>query len=254
MSNLFDLTGKTALVTGCTRGIGQSMAYALSGHGASLILLQRDTSNTATQQEISRRTGTTPPIYTCDLSSPADIPAVLNTVLSEHRIDILVNAAGIQSRSNAEDFSPLEWQKVIDTNLTSVWTMCQTIGSHWLSNNQRGRIINVASLLSFQGGIRVSAYTAAKHGVVGITKALSNEWAGRGIGVNAVAPGYVDTDMNSALMEDEVRRRQIEERIPAGRWGVGEDFGGVVVWLGSEKASGYVSGECVVVDGGWMGR
>ena len=125
---------------------------------------------------------------------------------------------------------------------------------HWLSTSQRGLIINIASLLSFQGGINVTAYAAAKSGVVGITRSLSNEWAGRGIGVNAVAPGYVDTEMNEALMRDNKRKEEILGRIPAGRWGKGEDFGGVAVWLASERASGYVSGECVVVDGGWMGR
>lgn len=143
---------------------------------------------------------------------------------------------------------------MLQTNLSSVFTLCRTVGNYWLAHKIHGRLINVASLLSFQGGFSVAAYTASKHGVAGITKALSNEWAGSGIGVNAIAPGYIATDMNAELQKDEVRNRQILERIPAQRWGKPEDFKGPVVFLASERASGYVTGETLVVDGGWMAR
>lgn len=167
-----------------------------------------------------------------------------------------MNSAGIQSRHPAHQFPTTEWNAVLQTNLSSVFTLCRDMGAYWLAATPpvRGRIINVASLLSFQGGFTVPAYAASKGAVLQLTKALSNEWAGKGIGVNAIAPGYIATDMNEALINNETRAKQIMERIPAGRWGSPEDFKGPVVFLASEKASGYVSGECLVVDGGWMGR
>lgn len=267
--SLFDLTGKTALITGATRGIGQAIALALSDAGADLVFIQvplppiprlisanssqRNLDNLETRDAVKSRTGKETPIVLADLSSD-DLAEVVTSILAAQRIDILVNCAGIQSRSPAASFPLPAWNTVLQTNLTAVFTLCKTVGAHWLANKQRGRIINLASLLSFQGGLTVPAYAASKAGVLALTKSLSNEWAGHGIGVNSVAPGYIATDMNEALLADEGRNAQIMARIPAGRWGKPEDFAGVAVWLASERASGYVSGECVVVDGGWMGR
>lgn len=223
-----------------------------------LTLPQRDTSNQATKQAIESL-GRKATIYTADLSSAPSVGALLPTILADgHRIHILLNCAGIQRRHPAAAFPDSDWADVLQVNLTTVFTLCRDVGAHMLSqpplpDGRRGAIINVASLLSFQGGFTVPAYAAAKGGVAQLTKALSNEWAAKGVTVNAIAPGYIDTEMNTALMQDQNRARSILERIPAGRWGKPEDFKGVVVWLAS-AASAYVSGEVVTVDGGWMGR
>ncbi|KAF8533525.1 hypothetical protein BDD12DRAFT_864745 [Trichophaea hybrida] len=259
MSSLFDLTGKTALVTGGTRGIGRAMALALAEAGADIILVQRDINNFSTRDDIMSL-GRTCRTAIGDLSSSASVSFVIPDLISNDAllpnggIHILLNCAGIQRRHKAEEFPDAAWDEVVQTNLSTVFTLCRDVGKYWIQNGIRGRIINVASLLSFQGGLTVPAYAAAKHGVVGITKALSNEWAGCGIGVNAIAPGYITTDMNKDLQQDQQRHRQISERIPAGRWGTPEDFKGPVLFLASEKASGYVNGETIVVDGGWLGR
>jgi 2-deoxy-D-gluconate 3-dehydrogenase len=178
----------------------------------------------------------------------------------DRRIHILLNSAGIQSRHPATDFPDEDWHRVMQVNLHSVFTLCRAVGKHMLEqlpispgSGRKGTIINLASLLSFSGGVTVPAYAASKGGIAQLTKALSNEWAGKGVTVNAIAPGYIATEMNTALMEDENRSRSIMERIPMGRWGEPEDFKGVVVWLAS-RASAYVTGEVVTVDGGWMGR
>ncbi|KAF8247146.1 NAD(P)-binding protein [Wilcoxina mikolae CBS 423.85] len=277
MSSLFDLTGKTALVTGGTRGIGRAMALALAEAGADIILVQasiphfplgppltppppqRDINNSSTRDDIMSL-GRACRTVLGDLSSSASVGFIIPDLVSNDSalpnggIHILLNCAGIQRRHKAHEFPDTEWNEVVQTNLSTVFTLCRDVGSYWIQKGIRGRIVNVASLLSFQGGLNVAAYAAAKHGVVGITKALSNEWAGRGIGVNAIAPGYIATDMNTDLQQDQERNRQILERIPAGKWGSPEDFKGPVVFLASEKASGYVNGETIVVDGGWLGR
>ncbi|KAI5805877.1 hypothetical protein EDC01DRAFT_640673 [Geopyxis carbonaria] len=253
MSGLFDLSSQTALVTGGTRGIGRTMALALARAGADIVLVQRDTSNTATQSEITAL-GRKCSIHVADLSSPSEVAAIFPAVTATTKITILLNCAGIQRRHPAHQFPDSDWNEVLQTNLSTVFALCRAAGAYWIAADMPGRIVNVASLLSFQGGFTVPAYSAAKAGVVGITKALSNEWAGKSIGVNAIAPGYIATDMNEALINDETRAKQIMDRIPAGRWGRPEDFEGVVVFLASARASGYVSGETVVVDGGWMGR
>lgn len=177
-----------------------------------------------------------------------------------HRIDILLNCSGIQRRYDASAFPTFELEAVLQVNLSSVFVLCRDVGAHMLthtpangSNGRRGAIINMASLMSYQGGIRVPAYAASKGGIAMLTKALSNEWAGKGVSVNAIAPGYVATDMISELMKDEERSKSILERIPAGRWGTPDDFRGAVVFLAS-NASAYVNGEILTVDGGWMGR
>jgi 2-deoxy-D-gluconate 3-dehydrogenase len=198
-------------------------------------------------------------LYTCDLADATQVSNLVPKITKEHkRIDILLNSAGIQVRHPSSQFPDEDWSRVLQVNLTASFTICRDIGAHMLSLSpspagSRGSIINLASLLSFQGGLTVPAYAASKGGIAQLTKALSNEWAGQGIRVNAIAPGYVDTDMNEALMGDEDRAKSILGRIPAGRWGKPEDYKGVVVWLAS-NASAYVSGEVVVVDGGWMGR
>ncbi|KAF2105349.1 hypothetical protein BDV96DRAFT_592646 [Lophiotrema nucula] len=259
VQQLFDLSGQTALVTGGTRGIGQSMALALAEAGADILLVQRDTSNQTTQQKI-QSLGRKATIYTADLSSNSSMTALVPSILKDgHKIHILLNCGGIQRRHPAHQFPDTDWQEVLQVNLTAVFTLCRDVGAHMLSQeanlplNRRGAIINIASLLSFQGGITVPAYAASKGGVAQLTKALSNEWASKGISVNAIAPGYIATEMNTALMQDEERAKSILARIPAGRWGNPEDFKGAVVYLAS-AASAYVSGEVLTVDGGWMGR
>lgn len=275
---LFSLEGQTALVTGGTRGIGQAMTIALAEAGADILLVQvsdhldtrkhaihdltlfaqRDTSNTETKSKIESL-GRKCTIYTTDLSSQSSVSELVPQILADkHTIHILLNCAGIQARHPAHQFPDSDWNLVLQVNLNAVFTLCRDVGAHMLSRpvdqyNRRGSIINVASLLSFQGGITVPAYAASKGGVAQLTKALSNEWAGKGINVNAIAPGYIATDMNEALIKDQDRAASILSRIPAGRWGAAEDFKGVVVWLAG-RASGYVSGEIVTVDGGWMGR
>lgn len=222
---------------------------------------QRDTSNQSTVQQIEAL-GRKATIYTADLSSPSSVASLIPTILKDgHRIHILLNCAGIQKRHPAHVFPDDDWQAVLQVNLSTVFTLSRDVGAHMLeqpaslapNSTRRGAIINVASLLSFQGGFTVPAYAASKGGVAQLTKALSNEWASKGVNVNAIAPGYIATEMNTALMQDEKRAKSILERIPAGRWGGPDDFKGVVVWLAS-AASAYVSGEVVTVDGGWMGR
>ncbi|GAB5591178.1 hypothetical protein Unana1_06078 [Umbelopsis nana] len=249
---LFSLQGKIAAVTGGTRGIGKAMAIALAEAGADIALLQRDLSNTEVRDEI-RALGRKCELLHLDIADHEScvkaIPAVLETMGD---IDILVNNAGIQKRHKSVDFPNEDFDLVMQCNLKSVWTLSQAAGRHMVQKGS-GKIISTASLLSFQGGITVPAYAAAKGGVANITKALSNEWASQGVNVNAIAPGYIATDMNTALLQDDTRSRQILERIPQGRFGTAEDFKGAVVFLAS-NASNYVNGEILVVDGGWMGR
>ncbi|PYH86127.1 2-deoxy-D-gluconate 3-dehydrogenase [Aspergillus uvarum CBS 121591] len=260
---LFSLEGSTAIVTGGTRGIGQAMAYALAEAGADIILIQRDESNTTTRDEITTRLHRNAHIHIAELSSRDALKQILPALTAQgFTPNILLNCAGIQRRHPSEQFPDEDWDEVLNINLTSVFTLCREFGASLLarpasdfeaSNGRRGAIINVASLLTFQGGITVPAYAASKGGVAQLTKALSNEWAAKGINVNAIAPGYIVTDMNTALINDAARNAGIMARIPAGRWGKPEDFKGVVVFLAS-AASAYVSGEVVTVDGGWMGR
>ncbi|KAI2949899.1 hypothetical protein CBS147323_10819 [Aspergillus niger] len=239
--DLFSLENTTALVTGGTRGIGQQMAIALAEAGSDVILVQRDISNTETKERIESL-GRKATIYTADLSSRESVSQLTPTLLSDgHDIGILVNCAGIQRRHPSHLFPDSDWDEVLQTNLTTIFTLCRDLGAYMLTRTpdatgHRGSIINVASLVSFQGGITVPAYAAAKGGVAQLTKALSNEWASKGINVNAVAPGYVATEMNTALLNDQDRARSILERIPAGRWGTAEDFKGVTVFLAG-KAS-----------------
>ncbi|CAO3696819.1 unnamed protein product [Umbelopsis ramanniana] len=249
---LFSLQGKIAAVSGGTRGIGKAMAIALAEAGADIALLQRDVANTEVRDEI-RALGRKCEVLHLDIadheSCTKAIPAVLETMGD---IDILINNAGIQKRHKSVDFPNEDFDTVLQCNLKSVWTLSQAAGRHMVQKRS-GKIINTASLLSFQGGLNVPAYAAAKGAVATVIKALSNEWASQGVNVNGIAPGYIDTDMNTALMQDQTRYRQLLERIPQGRFGTPEDFKGAVVYLAS-NASNYVNGEILVVDGGWMGR
>jgi 2-deoxy-D-gluconate 3-dehydrogenase len=251
MHALFDLTGRVAIVTGANTGIGQGIAVALAEAGADVALVGRTPAEETASQV--RAAGRRALVVDADLSTVAPIAGVVETVVRElGGLDILVNNAGIIRRADAVDFTEEDWDAVVDTNLKSVFFLCQAAGRHMIAQG-RGKIINIASMLSFQGGIRVPSYTASKSGVAGLTKLLANEWAAKGVNVNAIAPGYIATNNTAALQGDETRNRQILERIPAGRWGAPGDLGGAAVFLAS-TASDYVQGHVLAVDGGWLAR
>jgi 2-deoxy-D-gluconate 3-dehydrogenase len=250
-ANLFDLTGRVAVATGANTGIGQGLALALAEAGADVALVGRTPA--AETAEMVRAAGRRAAIIGADLSSIAPVQEVVERTVAElGGLDILVNNAGIIRRADALEFSEEDWDAVIDTNLKSVFFLCQAAARHMVQQG-KGKIINIASMLSFQGGIRVPSYTASKSGVAGLTKLLANEWAAKGINVNAIAPGYIATNNTAALQADETRNRQILERIPAGRWGQPSDLAGAVVFLASD-ASNYVQGHVLAVDGGWLAR
>jgi len=228
------------------------MAIALAQAGADIAIVSRSGHGDATLAAVEAvgRRGLS---LTADLGQPdAAVAAIEQTVQALSRIDILVNNAGIIRRADAAQTKLADFTAVLDVNLVGIWALSQAVGQRMLAQG-RGKIINIASLLAVQGGIRVPAYTAAKHAIAGLTKALANEWAGRGINVNAIAPGYMATDNTQALRDDPERSRQLLERIPAGRWGTPDEMGGAVVFLAS-RASDYVHGHILVVDGGWMAR
>jgi 2-deoxy-D-gluconate 3-dehydrogenase len=247
----FDLSGRVAAVTGANTGIGQGIALALAQAGADVALVGR-TPAEETAAHI-RALGRRAEIVSADLSTIAPVTGVVDAVVEGlGKLDILVNNAGIIRRADAVDFTEEDWDAVIDTNLKSVFFLCQAAGRHMLARGS-GRIINIASMLTFQGGIRVPSYTASKSGVGGLTKLLANEWAAKGVNVNAIAPGYIATNNTAALQADEARDRAIRERIPAGDWGRPEDLGGAAVFLASDAAR-YVHGHILAVDGGWLAR
>jgi 2-deoxy-D-gluconate 3-dehydrogenase len=251
MTGLFDLSGQAAIVTGANTGIGQGIALALAEAGADLALVGRTAAEETAEK--ARSLGRKAVIVEADLSTIEPVGRVIEETLAAFgRLDILINNAGTIRRADAVDFSEADWDAVIDTNLKSVFFLCQAAGRHMIGEG-RGKIVNIASLLSFQGGIRVPSYTASKSGVAGLTKLLANEWAAKGVNVNAIAPGYIATNNTAALQADETRNRQILERIPVGRWGVPSDLGGAAVFLAS-AASDYVNGHILAVDGGWLGR
>jgi 2-dehydro-3-deoxy-D-gluconate 5-dehydrogenase len=250
--DLFSLAGKVALVTGSSRGLGAAMARALAGAGADVVLHDRCSAGD-TERAIRETTGARTRCLVADLSDRAAASRLVgDAVEAMGRVDVLVNNAGIIRRAPAAEFPDADWDEVLEINLTAVFRLCRAAGAHMLSQGS-GKIINIASLLAFQGGVTVPSYAAAKGGVAQLTKALANEWAGRGLNVNAIAPGYMRTDNTRALVEDPVRFRQITERIPAARWGEPGDLAGPVVFLAS-AASDYLNGHVLVVDGGWMGR
>ena len=248
----FSIDGKVALVTGANTGLGQAMAVALAGAGASVALVGRSQPD-ETRASIESVGGKVAVIM-ADLSS-ADVASTVAQQAEEALgpIDILVNNAGIIRREDALDFSEADWDDVMATNLKVPFFLAQAVAKAMDRDRRGGKIINVASLLSFQGGIRVASYTASKSGLAGLTRLLANEWAAKGINVNAIVPGYFATNNTTALRADAERNRQILERIPAGRWGDPNDLGGAVVFLAS-AASDYVHGTLLPVDGGWLGR
>jgi 2-deoxy-D-gluconate 3-dehydrogenase len=250
--DLFRLDGTVALVTGSARGLGAAIAVALAEAGADVVAHDRtDPGDTA--RAVSAIPGRRSLGLVADVSDRAATDALVASVIERMgRLDILVNNAGIIRRAPAADHPDADWDSVIEVNLTAVFRLSRAAGRHMLARG-RGKIINIASLLAFQGGITVPSYAAAKAGVAQITKALANEWASRGINVNAIAPGYMRTENTRPLTEDPVRYRQISERIPAGRWGEPQDLAGTAVFLAS-AASDYVNGHVLVVDGGWLAR
>ena len=239
----FSLSGKTALVTGANTGIGQAIAVAMGRAGASVICAGRQSCAETVRQIADAR----------ELILDFADPMAAGDVFAGDRVDILVNNAGIIRRDDAVDFGESDWDEVIDVNLKAVFFTCQAFGRAVIERNGTGSIVNIASLLSLQGGIRVASYTASKHGVAGITKLLANEWAAKGINVNAIAPGYIATNNTAALRQDEARNKAILERIPVGRWGEPEDIGEAAVFLASPAAK-YIHGTVLNVDGGWFAR
>jgi 2-deoxy-D-gluconate 3-dehydrogenase len=251
---MFDLSGKVALVTGCRRGIGLAMAEALALAGADIVgtslALPDGDSEARTRVEAAGRSFLP---YRADLSDPDGAAELVAALASDgHSIDVLVNNAGTIARGPVVDQTDTMWSTVIQTNLTSAFVLARDLGRQMVER-RRGKIVFTASLLSFQGGINVAGYTAAKSGLVGLVRALSNEWAPHGVNVNAIAPGYIATDNTKALRDDPDRHRAILERIPAGRWGEPSDVAGAMVFLAS-AASDYVNGIVLPVDGGWLGR
>ncbi|MFO1014891.1 MAG: 2-dehydro-3-deoxy-D-gluconate 5-dehydrogenase KduD [Caulobacteraceae bacterium] len=252
MGHPFDLTGKVALVTGANTGLGQGIAVALAQAGADVAAAGR-TAPVETEKAV-KAAGRRFEAISADFSTTEPVQgAVDETVKRLGRLDILVNNAGIIRRNDAIDFTEDDWDAVMNTNLKSVFFLSQAAAKVMLAQGTGGKIINIASMLSFQGGIRVASYTASKSGLAGLTHLLANEWAAKGINVNAIAPGYFETNNTEAIRADENRSRDILARIPAGRWGEPSDLGGAAVFLASSAAD-YVHGAILPVDGGWLGR
>lgn len=253
MSKLFDLTGKTAIVTGCSTGLGEGMALGLAEAGADIVgVSSRAEPHRA--KELVEGLGRRFLQIRADLGSIAPVNEIVErTVQAFGKIDILVNNAGIIRRADAIDFTEKDWDDVMNINIKSVFFLSQAVARQFLGRGAGGKIINIASMLSFQGGIRVPSYTSAKSGIIGLTRLLANEWAKHNVNVNAIAPGYMVTNNTEALRSDPVRYGEILSRIPAGRWGLPEDLKGPVVFLASE-ASNYVNGYTIAVDGGWLAR
>jgi 2-dehydro-3-deoxy-D-gluconate 5-dehydrogenase len=254
IQNLFNLEGKIALVTGCNKGIGKGMALALAQAGADIIGVSASmpASGSEVEQEVTAL-GRGFRAYTCDLSNRAALEAFLIQLLAENpRIDILVNNAGMILRKPAAEHDDELWDKVLAVNLDAPFIISREVGRQMIRQGS-GKIIFTASLLTFQGGINVPGYAASKGAIGSLVKALANEWAGKGVNVNGIAPGYIATDNTEALRNDPERSKSILDRIPAGRWGTPDDFAGAPIFLAS-RASDYVNGTILTVDGGWMGR
>ncbi len=251
-ANLFSLEGQVALVTGANTGLGQGIAVGLAEAGADVVAVGR--SAPTQTAELVARAGRTLHAVSADLGTTGPIAEVVEQAwAAAGRVDILVNNAGIIRRADSLDFTEEDWDAVVDTNLKSAFFLSQAVARRWVAEGRGGKIINIVSMLSFQGGIRVPSYTASKSGLAGLTKLLCNEWAGRGINVNAIAPGYFATNNTEALRADEGRSKEILGRIPAGRWGQPSDLAGAAVFLAS-RASDYMHGAVVPVDGGWLAR
>ena len=251
MNHFFDLSGKSAVVTGASTGLGGGMSLALAGAGADILLVDHKRRETIAEQ--IRAEGRKAVSIAADLSAKGSVDEIVRVALDAFgKIDILINNAGTIHRKPAIDVSEEEWNEVITVNATAAFFLAQAAARDMMKRKQ-GKIVNIASLLSFQGGIMVPAYAASKGAVAQMTKAMANEWAPHGINVNAIAPGYMATDNTKALREDPVRSRSILDRIPAGRWGTPEDVKGAVLFLAG-AASDYVHGHTLVVDGGWLSR
>lgn len=252
MSALFDLTAKVAIVTGANTGLGQALAIGLATAGADIVAVGR-TDPTETMARI-KDAGRRAAFVSANLTSIASLEKTIDA--AEKALgpaDILVNNAGTIKRNDALAFTEAEWDEVLNVNLKTAFFLSQGVARRMIASKRRGKIINIASMLSFQGGIRVASYTASKSGLAGVTKLLANEWAAKGINVNAIAPGYFETNNTAALRADEQRNRDILARIPAGRWGAPGDLAGAAVFLAS-PASDYVHGITLPVDGGWLAR
>lgn len=253
LENMFGLDNKVAIVTGATRGLGQAMALALGESGATVVVVGSKVDNLKGTVELLAAKNIKHLALGCDQADGEQIKQVVaDTVAKLGKVDVLVNNAGTIKRAPAHEFSDEDWMEVINVNLNGVFRFCREVGKHMLEQNS-GKIINIASLLSFSGGITVPAYAASKGGVAQLTKALANEWANSNIQVNAIAPGYFETDNTFNIRQDEERQKSISARIPAGKWGQPEDLAGAVVFL-SSNASQYVNGHVLLVDGGWMAR
>lgn len=252
MSLTFDLSGKTALITGCRRGIGMAMAVGLAEAGADIIGVSASLAADDDVAAAVKATGRSFAAYQCDFSDRAALRKFIAEVLANHRIDILINNAGTILRAPAAEHPEEYWDKVIEVNLNAQFLLTRDIGARMVERGS-GKVIFTASLLSYQGGITVPGYSASKGGVHQLIMAFANEWAGQGVNVNGIAPGYVSTDNTAALRNDPERAASILARIPAGRWGEPDDFKGPAVFLASD-AAGYVHGTTLLVDGGWMGR
>ena len=251
MANLFNLAGRRALVTGANTGLGQSIAVALAEAGADIVAVGRSPL-TETERAV-RAAGRSFLSVIADLSTLEPIERIVTEASADGRIDILVNNAGTIRRADAIDFTEADWDAVMDVNLKFAFFLTQAFARRMLADGRGGKVINIASLLSFQGGIRVPSYTASKSGLAGLTRLLACEWATRGINVNAIAPGYFATNNTEALRADPKRSTEILGRIPAGRWGDPSDIGGAAVFLASDAAA-YVHGVVLPVDGGWLAR
>jgi 2-deoxy-D-gluconate 3-dehydrogenase len=248
----FTLEGRTALVTGARRGIGAAIAAGYAAAGAELILMARDAALEDTLEAIKQNGGGDASVVIADFADPAAVETAAAELARERQIDILVNNAGTIRRAPAAETTTADWQHVIDVNLNSTWAVTRPIGAA-MAERRTGKIVTIASLLSFQGGITVPAYTASKHAVAGLTRALANEWGPAGVQVNAIAPGYISTDNTTELRADPEREAAIRQRIPAGHWGQPEDVVGAAVFLASAAAD-YVNGHVLAVDGGWLAR
>ena len=250
--NAFDLTGKVAIVTGCDTGLGQGMTLGLAQAGCDIVGINRKIPHDTAAQVLAL--GRRFHAIQADLSQENDMSGLVDqAVAAMGRVDILVNNAGLIRREDAINFSETDWDDVMNLNIKSVFFMSQAAAKHFIAQGKGGKIINIASMLSFQGGIRVPSYTASKSAVMGVTRLLANEWAKHNINVNAIAPGYMATNNTRQLRDDEQRSQAILDRIPAGRWGLPEDLQGPVVFLAS-RASDYVNGHTLAVDGGWLAR
>lgn len=249
----FKLDGKVAIVTGAERGLGRGMAVALAQAGADIVGVSNSSDSPETKDAVEAA-GRKYLRVQANLLSIEPVEQVIKAAVDTFgRVDILVNNAGIIRRNDSVDFTEQDWDDVMNVNLKTVFFMCQAAARQFIKQGSGGKIINVASMLSFQGGIRVPSYTASKSGVKGVTMLMANEWAKHGINVNAIAPGYMETDNTAQLRADEARSAEILGRIPAGRWGSLEDLGGATVFLAS-KAADYVNGYTIAVDGGWLSR